>query len=60
MRARLNGMTIARKLLRKRGLPMEENTLPVYVMWNAMDIMPGKKCCTMPKRETIPDESNNV
>jgi len=62
MRARLNGMTIARKLLRKSGLPMVEDTLPlnVYGFWNNLNITSGKKCCRMPKMETMPDEINNV
>jgi hypothetical protein len=38
MRARLNGITIARKLLRKSGLPIVDATLGAYGLGNTVDI----------------------
>jgi hypothetical protein len=60
MRAMLNGITMARKLLRKRGLPILETALVLYVEWNSQYRASGKKYCSMPKAETTPDDIRSV
>jgi hypothetical protein len=42
MRARLNGITIARKLLRKSGLPTVDDTRGTYGFGSTVDIASGK------------------
>jgi hypothetical protein len=57
MRARLKGMTIARKALSDRALPAVENILPVLPR---LGRMLGKKCCRMPTSDAMPDERSKV
>jgi hypothetical protein len=57
MRARLKGITIARKPLSERGLPAVENIL---VVDSRLGSMLGKKRCRIPTRDTIPDDKSRA